>query len=650
MFVYDLVVLLAVAFAGIAVGRLLRIPPLVAYLLAGVIAGPGVMGLLATSEVIEELAELGVALLLFGVGIEFSLDRLRRTIGRLLVSGAVQVGASVFFTALAFHTVGADWPTSLVAGFLVSLSSTAMVFKLYSDRGEIDAPHGQAATGILLFQDLALVPMILVLPVLSGSADDVLSAGMLAFSRAAVAVALLMIIARTVLPRALEYVAHAATPELFPLLAVLTAMGMALCAHMLGLSLPIGMFLAGLALSDSPFAHQVFAELIPLRDVFIAVFFTSVGMIFQPQLLASSPGILVLMALAVLIKGLICGLVVGIGWRSLRLGILAGLGLAQIGEFSFVLAREAGKLDLMSDELTQAFLGTAIVTMAATPFLVMWARRLAETELPVSQEPSSLEGHVVVAGYDRTGHAVARVLKETKIPFVAVDMTPSHVAQGKREAMPVHFGDASRRAVLASLGTAGARAVVVAVSDPSATRRIVSLARQMNGQARILVRAHSVDEIEELERLGADEVVPAEFAASIELFVRLLMNLGVPRHVARMQESIIRLAHYRAFRGPDLGSDLLDEIERLIRAGVMETAEVMADSPACGRSLAELTFQQSTGASILALVRNDEPLRSLGGDTRLQEHDLVVLYGPHAAVAKALETLQPRRPDALPAE
>ena len=323
--------------------------------------------------------------------------------------------------------------------------------------------------------------------------------------------------------------------------------------------------------------------------------------------------------------------------------MLTGFGLAQIGEFSFVLARQGGAAGVISRDLEQTFLGAAIVTMAATPFLMRLGRRLA---LVGAAEPGAggapeLRDHVLVIGYGVTGQAVARVLRETGVPFVAVDMVTDVVEAGRREGIPVRFGDASRRAVLEEMGAERARAAVVAVGDPAATRRIVSCLRQTNASARILVRARRVGEIAELERLGADEAIPSEFETSIELFVRLLTHLGVPRHVVRVQESLIRLDHYQALRGVGATPDLLAQARKLIVGGILETAQVMKGSLAAGKTLAELDLRRRTGATVLSVVRNEQPLPTPDGPTRLEAEDLVVLYGPHEAIDRALEMLEP---------
>ncbi len=655
MILVDVVVLLAVAVAGLLIagfignplaervfGRRIGIPPIVVYLVVGVLAGPGVFGLAKHSESTDRLAEIGVALLLFGVGIEFSLEKLRRLVGFLVVGGTIQVVASAAATSAVMWMAGLPAPAALVAGPLVALSSTALVFRMLGGRGELDAPFGQAAAAVLLFQDLALVPMMLLLPVFAAPGESLLTATATALLRAAVAVAAIVALARFVLPRALELTARARLPELFPSVALLVALGTALAATSLGLSLPLGAFLAGLALSGTPYAHQVFAELLPLRDSFVAIFFTSIGALFDPFGLAGHWEWVALLIGAVAIKGAISGVVIGVGWGSMRSGLLAGCALAQIGEFSFVLSRQAVALGLLPSAFEQAFLGAAVLSMAATPFVYFGARRLALAAGEAARPARKAEAHVVIVGYDVTGQAVARVLGSTSIPFVVLDMDPASVSAGTTEGLPVFFGDGSRRGALETAGIHSARAVVIAVSDALASQRITSLARQLNPKAHILVRAHGVDEIAELERLGASEVVPAEFEASIEIFVRLLQRLGVPRHVARVQEGIIRLGNYHSLRGTPASFETMSDIERLIGGGIIETAEVMKGSEGDGKSIGELDLRGRTGAAILTVIRNETPVSNPDESLRLRTGDLLVLYGPHAAIADAIEVFEPR--------
>lgn len=645
MLALDVVVLLTVAGTGLLAGRALGLPAIPAYLVAGVVAGPGGLGLVQRSAALDQLAELGVALLLFGVGIEFSLGRMRRILPRMLASGGTQIVATIGVTALLFRALGQDWPVAVLIGFLVALSSTAIVFKLFDDSGEIDAPHGQAAAGILLLQDLALVPMMLLLPVLAQPGESVVVATITALGKAVATLGVLLFVARAALPRLFALVAGARVSELFPLAAIAVAFGTALVAWRVGLSPPIGAFLAGLALSGSRYAHQVFAELLPLRDAFVALFFTTIGMLLRPEALLASPAFLVAIVAAVALKGLLVGGIVHLLARSSGVGVLTAAALSQIGEFSFVLMEQGVDVGLLGETQEQAFLAAAILTMGATPFLLAGAHRLAAVGADTAGAPggaaSRRSGHVVLVGYGHTGQAVARVLRETGIPFEAVDLLAENVEAARRDGVPVHFGDASRRAVLDQLGVEAARAAVVAVGDPGATRRIVTQLRRANADLRLLVRARRVGEIAELERLGADEVIPSEFEVSIELFVRLLTHLGIPRHLVRMQESIIRTEHYRALRGLGATDALLAETKKLVAGGILETAQVMAGSAAAGRTLAELDLQRTRGVVVLSVVRGDEPLPAPGGRTRLETGDLVVVFGPHESIDRALALFEP---------
>lgn len=639
----ELLLLLLVALGGLLAARALRLPPIAGYLIAGVLAGPAALGLLHHSHEIEIVAELGVALLLFGVGIEFSLAGMRRSLARLATAGGLQVVLTTLLVAAAFRLFGLAWAPALFLGFLAALSSTAVVFKLFGETGELDAPHGQAASGLLLVQDLALVPMMLLVPVLAAPGGNPWGPAALALGKAALALAGLLVMGRLVLPRLLELVLRAHVPELHPIAALVAAFGTAFLAVALGLTLPIGAFLAGLALSGSRYSHQVFAELLPLRDAFVAIFFTSVGLLVQPAALLAAPGPLALMLLAVLLKAAVTGAVVHLLWRSPITAILTALATAQIGEFAFVLAAVGARDGLLTPALEQGVLGATILTMAATPFLHRLGLRLGRTGAARPARTAGVQtGHVLLLGYGQTGRAIAQVLRKTGIACVAVDLRPEHVEQAEADGVAAHFGDASRRAVLEQLGAAQARAAVITVGEPGATRRITALMRQLAPHAAIVVRAHRVDEVDELERLGADEVVPSEFEAAIELFGRLFVKLGVPTHVVRMQESLLRLEHYRTLRGGvPSGSGLDAQTQRRIAAGLVEKAVVLTGSGLEGRTLAEAALESRFRTRVLAVIRDDAVEAETSPTFRLAADDLVVLFGPHAGVARALREFEP---------
>jgi CPA2 family monovalent cation:H+ antiporter-2 len=631
------VLLLAVAGAGVTVGRRIGLPPIVAYVLTGIAVGPSGLAWVPHSEMIEHLAELGVALLLFGIGIELSLDHLGRDARRLLAAGSLQIAGSIAVAFSIARTAGWDAAAAGVVGMITALSSTAIVFRLYQERGTLGEPPARAAAGMLLLQDLALVPMILLIPVLARPADGMVLAALSALGQAAFALAVLLVVARFALPRLLEQVARAGVPELFSIASLVVAFGTALAAVRLGLSLPVGALLAGLALSGSPYAQQVFAELLPLRDVFVAVFFTSVGMLLAPGSLWETPGTLAMLLSGVVAKGLLIALLVGVLWRSAGIGLRVGLALMQVGELAFVVIAQALAAGALAAAEGQALLAIAVVTMVATPAVMHAGERLARLGGDRDAGPESvLAGRVLVIGFGETGQAVARVLKETGLRFEAVDADYARVATARAEGLPIRLGDATRRGVLAELGAASARVAMVSVSATTTTRRIVSLLRRMNSHVRIVVRARRVAEIADLEAQGADEVIPSEFETSIEILARVLSHLGVPRHVVRLQESVMRAEHYRALRGFGTNADALEKAARVIEAGVIETALVQDGSAIAGRTLGEARVREATGVNVISLVRGDRPIPAPGADTRLEAGDLVVLHGAHEAIDAAL--------------
>ena len=438
--------------------------------------------------------------------------------------------------------------------------------------------------------------------------------------------------------------------------ALLVALGTAMGASALGLSLPVGAFLAGLALSGSPYAQQATAELLPLRDAFLAVFFTSVGLLFAPSEIGSGGLLVLAMLAAVLLKGAVSAAVVALGWRSVRVGLMAGVGLAQVGEFSFVLGQEALGLGLIDDAFFQAFLGAAILSMAVTPFATQAARRLYDRDISApgggAQQANARAGapgtdRVLLLGYGQAGRAMARVLDSSGLSFVALDLAVDRVNEGMGDGHDLRFGDASRRATLEAAGGANCRAVVVALGDPWATRAAVRLLRQMNPDVPILARAGNEEEISVLEKLGADEVISTGFESSVHLLATLLERLGVPRHVARVQESILRMDAYGVLRGHAASAQLLPEVDRLLRGGTLVTAEVMQGSGACGSSLASLllTITGEEMAAVLSLVRDEQPLSNPPASTILEAGDLLVLYGPHAGIDAVLRQLEPPAAD-----
>ncbi len=491
-----------------------------------------------------------------------------------------------------------NWRVSLLLGCLVALSSTAIVLKGLTDKGEIDAPHGRLATGVLIFQDLCVVPMMLILPFLAGRSGGGAGALLLALGKA-----------------------------------VLVVIGV----------LVLAAFLAGLVISESDYGHQAMAELLPFRDVFISLVFVAVGMLVQVGFLRDHPA-LALGGVVGVMGGkalLAAGGPLLLGYSG-RVALLAGLAVSQIGEFSFVLAREGRGTGLLSENLYQTFLAVAVLTMLVTPFLLQGGPALLDRVerlvpldrlLPglrpgaIAAADQPLTDHVIVAGYGLNGRNLAAALRSIRAPYLIVELNAQTVHQARARGEPAFYGDATREEILRALGAERARMLVVAISDPAATRRMVRVGRSLNAGIHIIARTRYVTEIPELSRLGADVVIPEEFETSIEIFARVLAHYSVPRSDIQRLVEQIRSSHYEALRGGDgVGGLSLGAVAGIPQMAV-ERLRLAPDSPLVGQTLAATGLRTQTGALVLAVGRSGGEIATPGPQFRLAADDVLVVVG-----------------------
>ena len=640
----DLAVIFAVSLLVILAFHRVKLPPLPGFIVAGVLLGPNALGLVSDVHRVEGLAEVGVVLLLFTIGIEFSLGRLREMGRQVLVGGGLQVGLTIVAAAALAAALGHPWRVALFLGCLIALSSTALVLKGLTDKGEIDAPHGRLATGVLIFQDLCVVPIMLALPFLAGRAGAGGAQLALALGKAALIVIGVTILARTVVPPLLAEILKTKSRELFLiaiiLLGTLTALGTAEA----GASLALGAFLAGLVISESDYGHQALAELLPFRDVFISLFFVAVGMLVEFDFIRAHPAVTLGGVLVVLGgKTLVASAGPAVLGYAGRVALLAGLAVSQVGEFSFVLAREGRGMGLVSETTYQTFLAVAVFTMLLTPFLLQGGPAVIdrlEQLVPLDRllpgfRPSGitageqpLADHVVIAGYGLNGRNLSAALRSIAAPYLIVELNAQTVRQARSNGEPAFYGDATREEILRALGIERARMLVAAISDPAATRRMVRIARGINPGVHIIARTRYVVEIPELLRLGANDVIPEEFETSIEIFARVLAQYGVePREIDRLVEQI-RASHYQALRGGTPGSDSL-------RVGAVAGIPQMAvgrirlgpASDLVGKSLAESGLRTRTGALVLSVNRGSDTTRSPDPQFELAVGDVLVVVG-----------------------
>ena len=646
----DLVIIFALSIGILLLSHRLRLPSIVGLLLTGVIVGPYGLGLVHDIEVVESLAEVGIILLLFTIGIEFSLHTLlslKRIVG---IAGTLQVGLSIAGTYAAARLLGRSDSEAVLWGFLVALSSTAIVLKLLGERGETDSPHGRIAVGVLILQDLSVVPMMFLLPLLAGStASSTASLGWV-IAKAVGTVAVVLVSARMVIPPLLHQVVRTRSHELFVLGIVVICFGTAWLTSLAGLSLALGAFVAGILISESDYGQQALADVLPLRDLFSSLFFVSVGMLLNGGFALSHAGTIVLIVMGLLVGKFVTGAVATLALRyPLRTAVLTGLALAQIGEFSFVLARAGMASGLIGDEMYQVFIAAAVITMLAAPFLLRAAPVLADRaaqlalarwlagrpQIEGEARGMPLKDHVIIAGFGVNGRNVARALAAANIPYLILEMNPETVRVERQKGIPIAYGDAAHEAVLRHAYIEAARVAVVAISDAAATRRVVELARRLNPRVYLIARTRYSQEVGPLSSLGANEAIPEEFETSIEIFARVLRRYLVPREDIERQIAAIREDGYEMLRQLRPSPLSFPEIQQHLADLEVETFRIAAEAPASGKTLAELRLREQVGVTVLAIQRNGETLTNPWGGTSLQAGDLVITLGKPTQFAAA---------------
>jgi len=645
VFLRDFVVVFGVATVITFLFHHLRIAPIVGYLIAGVLLGPSMLGVVKDAALIDTMAEVGVILLLFLIGVELSLAEIIRINRAVFLGGFLQVFFTTLFVMLLALYSGLSYEQGLFAGLLVAMSSTAIVLKVLSDRGEIDSPHGRVSAGILIFQDLSVVVIVLLMPMLGGNSISFVNV-VLNFLFALAFVGMVILVSSFIVPSILYRVVQTKSRELFLISIVLICFGTAYLTSLAGLSLALGAFLAGLVISESEYGQRAFSEILPLKDIFSILFFVSIGMLLDVNSILSIPAVVISAVLAIfVIKFTVGTLVPVVLGYPLRVGILAGMALFQIGEFSFVLSREGINFGLISGSDYQVFLAAAIITMVLTPFMIQGSRRTSEyfekLPLPYSlkfgrlhedeYKGAELENHVIVAGYGLNGRNVSRVLSASNIPFVVLELNPETVRSEKKLGVPILYGDASKQEVLENVGIVSARCIVIAISDASATRRIVELARMLNPSIYIIARTRYASEVTPLYALGANDVIPEEFETSIEIFSRVLHRYFIPADEIEKHILEVRKSGYEMFRNIQ-HKYLFPELKQLPNVEI-ETFRISQASPLAGKTLSEARLRTRYGVTVLAIQRGRETITNPDGGTQLLANDIVVLIGTKERIA-----------------
>lgn len=640
--------------------RVLRAPSVVGFLVSGIVIGPSGLQLI-TQDTVSQFAELGLVMLLFAVGLELSPGPLLRTGHRIILGAALQIAFTLFVgLALIKASTPSSWTVAFALSLAITPSSVAIVLKPLADMRQTDSAMGRTITGVSLVQDIMVISLMLFLPLLAGPGEGGLAAGLLRGAASLAGLAVAAVVLRYILPPITNSLVRVGGQELMALFAVMMACAGAWLAARAGWAPALGACIAGMLLAETDIKHQLFADIVPFRDVFNALFFMSMGMLVDlPEASPQWHWIAAAVVVILVIKTLLAALAVRIAGWPMRLAIQVGLGLASISEFGFVLAREAASMNLFPpaamNVLTAIIVGTMILGTPLVPlahrisaiFLhsTAIARRRGEPaatdsnlDKPLTDAPCLPGVDVVIIGYGLNGQNLARVLKATGIGFSIVEMNPALASAARADGWRVILGDATRLSILLQAGLASARALVVAIHDQPATRRIVAQARAERPDLFILARTRNVAELDVLHRLGAQQVIPEEFETSIEIFAHVLHHFGIADNVIEAQVAMVRAGQYGMMRGlPDTAARRAELIQ-LFDATATQTFLLETDSPVLGRSIREVDLRAATGVSIIAIVRDGKPATNPGPDWTFAAGDLLILLGGHKQLdaAKAL--------------
>ncbi|BAY48296.1 sodium/hydrogen exchanger [Scytonema sp. HK-05] len=645
--IVDLVSVFAVAACGGLLAALLRQPVLLGYLIGGMVVGPAGLGLIKELIQVETLAQFGVAFLLFALGVEFSFTELKKVQAIALGGGGLQIALTILITVLVCGLTGA-WEylpaKGVFLGGILSLSSTAVVLKCLMERNETETPHGQVMLGILVVQDLALGLMIAVLPALHQPAESLVIAVLLALLRIGLFAAGAVAAGIWLIPPLLRVLARTESRELFLLGVVALCLGIALLTEYMGLSIEMGAFVAGLMISEVEYADQTLTYVEPLRDIFASLFFASIGMLIDPVFLWNNLELILgLVTLVFVGKFLIITPLVKLFRYPLKTALIAGLGLAQIGEFSFVLASEGQALGLVSRRVYSLILGTTAVTLVLTPFVLRlvpilfdWVESIPWLKPYLSGEGQPLavadelptKNHVVVCGYGRVGRNLVKLLQQHDLPVVVIDQAESRIQQLREAGVPYVYGNCVSFHVLDTAGVNTARGMAIALPDPMSTRLCLKRALELSPNLDVVVRATNDKSIEVLYQLGAREVVQPEFEASLEMVAYILTDLGFNTAVVQREMQEIRNRHYLDLRPEQSASEVSRDLQQATQDLNKRWYPLPSGSPLVGMTLDEADMRYLTGASLMAIRREGgEEIDYPPAETTLEEGDRLLVVG-----------------------
>jgi CPA2 family monovalent cation:H+ antiporter-2 len=650
-FLSQVAILFSTAVLMTLVFRVAKAPSIIGFLCTGMVIGPTSWGLIDQASV-EQFAEVGLVLLLFTIGLELSPAPLMRLGKYILIAMGTQVTSVMIVAAMAI-TAFSDLSITgtILLSIAISLSSTAIVLKQLSDKGEVQSSLGNITTGILLLQDVFVIAVMVLVPLFLGSGED--SSRGPAFALGAFLSLLgVIVVARKLLPLFIAQIIRYGGSEFSALFAVMMAFGGAWLASLAGWPPALGACIAGLLLANADLRHQLVAEISPFRDVFNALFFISLGMLVNLDFLFDHLGILLLaIGTTLLLKSILTTVAIRVAGWPIRLGIQAGLGLCTVSEFGYILVKEANDAGALPDSaldgITGYIVGTMIVGAILFPMGSIVAERLTRSmkkQGPSRTEPLTtkhdLEDHVIVVGFGVNGENLVHVLKSVHIKHCVIEMNQGFVQRIRDLGASVVMGDATREIILGHAGIERARAVVVAVNDTEATRRIISQARRIRPDIYIAARTYYIKEYDSLMESGANIVVPADFEASVKIFSHVLEEFDVPKNILGAQISAVRAGGYGVMRGKSSSSpESMQDLLKVLQLTATQTYYVPENSVACDKTIAELDLRKKTGATIIAIVRDRKPNTNPEPQSTLLANDVLVMVGAHEQLQNARKLL-----------
>jgi len=630
----------------------IKVPTLIGYLLTGIVAGPHFLAIIEAPHEIDLMAEIGVILLLFTIGLEFSLNHLLKIRRIVFLGGFMQLILTTFIIMAVSRFYKQDWAACFFIGMLTALSSTAVVLKILQERSEITSNYGRTVVGILIFQDIVLVPMLLIIPVLGGGEAIHGNELLLLLVKALFIIGLVIVGNRWLMPKILRVIAYTKNQELFLMSILLVCLAVALLTSSMGMSLAFGAFLAGLMISESEYSHNAFGHIIPFKDTFTSFFFVSVGMLLDLNFVAENYMIVLSTVLLVLfLKTFVASSTAFVLGHTFRGTIMVGIALCQVGEFSFILAKEGLAYNIISSHYYQLFLAVAVITMSVSPFMIQAAKPFANLmlRLPLPQflvdglfpliqiKVPELKDHLVLIGKDSRSLKLSVMAKHLQLPYISIVFDPAMVRKRQEKGETVIYGDAINEPILQLAQIETAKIVVVSVGNLITAMAIIEKVRLLNKHAYLLVRTKQVTDIDKLYNLGANQVIPEEFETALELFQIILEQLLIPQREINNVIGKIRDDHYGIF----LEKEEKSEVTALKGLPNIEIAAYNVDSksPIVEKSLVETQFRKTYEVTLVAILRNETLIEHPKPSTVFQQGDIIYLMGKPAQVANAIELL-----------